>query len=192
MSWQAGGSPMSEDRSLAEAIAPEILTPVQWYAGVHGDEPRFHSTKQLMLAVLMDALQCLQERRRVAEAEAWIADRGGQGPFAFETICDALGIDADYLSNGLREWQRQQLSRTDPQRQVRHPSIRRSGAIRSPTGRRRRRATEAALAGDGAVTHELERKVCGDGEHSAVNHGAIGPQLEALLLASIQTGRYAG
>jgi hypothetical protein len=115
--------------NFAELIAPDILTPVQWYAGIRGENPRFHGTKQLMLAVLVDALQCLRtgvpgriaiQRRPRAEAEAWIADRKGQGPFAFETICETLEINPDWLRESLRGWRRQRLSGIDRQRQIRH------------------------------------------------------------------------
>jgi len=120
---------MSVANSVAELIAPDILTPVQWYAGIRGENPRFHGTKQLMLAVLVDALHCLRtraqgriaiQRRSLAEAEAWIADRKGQGPFAFETICETLEINPDWLREGLREWRKQRLSGIDRQRQIRH------------------------------------------------------------------------
>jgi hypothetical protein len=120
---------MSVANSVAELIAPDILTPVQWYAGIRAENPRFHGTKQLMLAVLVDALQCLRtgaqgriaiQRRSLAEAEAWIADRKGQGPFAFETICETLEINPDWLRESLREWRKQRLSGIDRQRQIRH------------------------------------------------------------------------
>jgi hypothetical protein len=119
---------MSVGNNFAEKIAPDILTPVQWYAGIRGENPRFHGTKQLMLAVLVDALQCLRtgaqgriaiQRRSRAEAAAWIADRKGQGPFAFETICETLEINPDWLRESLREWRRQRLSGIDRQRQIR-------------------------------------------------------------------------
>lgn len=139
---------MLEESSFPELAAPDILTPAQWFAGAHDDNTRFHGTKQLMLAVLVDALQRLQnctasdsaiKRRRLAEVEAWIADRDAQGPFAFETVCETLGIDADYLRNGLRLWQRRQLSGMRASRQVRHASNRPSGAIGSLVRRQRLR-----------------------------------------------------
>ena len=121
---------MSVGNNFAELIAPDILTPVQWYAGIRRENPRFHGTKQLMLAVLVDALQCLRtgapgeriaiQRRSLAEAAAWIADRKGQGPFAFETICETLEINPDWLRESLRGWRKQRLSGIDRQRQIRH------------------------------------------------------------------------
>jgi len=146
------GGPMSEDSAYSELIAPDIMTPAQWYAGVR-DDPRFQGTKRLMSAVLVDALQCLQnctgshsviKRRRLAEVEAWIADREAQGPFAFDAVCEALGINPDYLRHGLNEWRLQEVRGTRPQRQFRHWSNRRSGPIKVQT--KQRRAKEAPLA----------------------------------------------
>ena len=78
----------------------------------------------------MDAVQCLRtgtpgeriaiQRRSRAEVEAWIADRKGRGPFAFETICETLEINPDWLREGLRKWRKQPLSRIDRKRQIRH------------------------------------------------------------------------
>ena len=132
---------MSKERSRTEAIGPNILRPLRWHEGNHRSDPEFASAKQLMLAVLVDALRCLQKHRRVAEVEAWIAAGGDGGPFAFETICDALGIDADYLRNGLSKWHSQQLSATDPRRTVNRESSRRQGPIKLPVRRRARHAS---------------------------------------------------
>lgn len=72
------------------------------------------SVKRLMLAVLEDAMQCYQAHadgrgRSQAEAEAWLRDRGAEGPFAFETICQTLKIDPDCLRQGLRQRRLRQL-----------------------------------------------------------------------------------
>ena len=62
--------------------------------------PGTPAMKHLMLAVLEDALRCIQtytespnpvHRKAFAEAETWILDRKAQGPFAFVSICEALG-----------------------------------------------------------------------------------------------------
>ena len=132
---------MSEERSRTKVIDPDILRPFRWQEGNPGKVPEFGSAKQLMLAVLVDALRCLQKHRRVAEVEAWIAARGDEEPFAFETICDALGIDADYLRNGLSKWHCQQLNGTDPRRTVKRESFKRQGPIKLSVRRRARHAS---------------------------------------------------
>jgi hypothetical protein len=143
---------MSPRNALAVLKEPGILTPVQWYQGAHIDDPQFQAAKRLMLAVLLDSLKCLQtcapcrtvvQCQMLAEAEAWIADRNGRGPFAFASVCETLGINPHRLRDGLGEWRRQGLSGTGPQRQVRQVSNRRWGTIASPVRRRRRRAKEA-------------------------------------------------
>jgi len=60
--------------------------------------------RALMLAVLEDAVQCIEEGRRrrsfharrlAAEAEAWVRCNRRVWPFSFVNICDVLGFDAD-------------------------------------------------------------------------------------------------
>jgi len=149
---------MRVERAFAQLIAPDVLTPMQWHAGVYSESPPFYGTKRLMLAVLVDALRCLQigargrtaiQRRSLAEAEFWIADRRSQGPFSFETVCEAVGINPDWLRESLCEWRRQRLSGGNTHRQIRRSPTTRTGPIGSSVRRRRRRANKAALAGGG-------------------------------------------
>jgi hypothetical protein len=65
-----------------------------------------------MLSVLKTPLRCLQtcaaartpiRRRMFFEAQAWLSDRTARGPFAFEAVCDALGIQPNRLRDGIRE-----------------------------------------------------------------------------------------
>lgn len=72
------------------------------------EEFLMRSVKALMLAVLHDAVRCYQDRahgraREYAEVRSWLFDRHADGPFAFETICQVLRIDSDYLRRGLRQ-----------------------------------------------------------------------------------------
>jgi hypothetical protein len=66
---------------------------------------------QLMITVLLDALDCLEkhrlatghcERRLFHDARRWIISRGVAGPFAFEFICESLGLDPNVVRRGLR------------------------------------------------------------------------------------------
>jgi hypothetical protein len=118
---------------------PDALTPVQYYEGVCAQRPETHAMKRLMLAVLEDALRCLQtyaenrnpvHRRAFGEAETWILDRKAQGPFAFDNICVVLGIQPDHLRDGIRQW-RLQLSNGLDSRRLQRRSVRRSEPIGS-------------------------------------------------------------
>jgi hypothetical protein len=69
--------------------------------------------KRLLLAVLEEAIATVQrhvvdERRRGRrlhrEAEAWVLSDDVSWPCTFRRICDALGIDPDYLREGVMRW----------------------------------------------------------------------------------------
>lgn len=81
--------------------------------------PRLGAEKRLMLAVLQGALRDFQTyalvprgrgRRIFDDAESWFRAEGG-GPFGFETICDAVGLDPDFIRDGLSRWRREQRLR---------------------------------------------------------------------------------
>jgi hypothetical protein len=145
--------------AIAGLMVPDALTPEQYYAGVRANDLPIRPIKRLMLAVLEDAMRCYQtcanarsraRRRLFAEAEAWLLDRGADGPFAFETICVTLGIDPGCLRNGLRQWRMQQLNGTNPRPLARRSPVTREGRISAPLRRRRRRAVQPALGENGA------------------------------------------
>jgi hypothetical protein len=81
----------------AGVLPAQMLWGVRWDADTSG--PR-----ALMLAVLEDAVGCIergrrgsrfQERRLAAEAHAWVRSDDRTHPFSFLSITDVLGIDAD-------------------------------------------------------------------------------------------------
>ena len=64
--------------------------------------------RRLMLAVLEDAIRTLLlakrsriPRKRAMSELAWLESTDVSEPFAFESICDVLGIDSSYLRNRL-------------------------------------------------------------------------------------------
>ncbi len=68
--------------------------------------------KVLLLAVLEDAIHCYRKfayvRDRAGSAqfsdvERWIMGGGREWIFAFETVCELLGLDPDYVRRGVRE-----------------------------------------------------------------------------------------
>jgi hypothetical protein len=118
-----------DESLLARFTIPDVLMPAQYYGGRRTSHPEMHATKRLLLAVLEDALRCLQNyaesrnpahRKAFGEAETWILDRKARGPFAFETICETLAIQPDHLRDGIRQWRTQLSNGPDSRRLQRH------------------------------------------------------------------------
>ncbi len=68
--------------------------------------------KVLLLAVLEDAIHCYRKfanardragRAQFSDAERWIMGGGNDWIFAFEPVCEFLGLDPDYVRRGLRD-----------------------------------------------------------------------------------------
>jgi hypothetical protein len=65
---------------------------------------------RLLVALLAEAVHTLRknsrrqtrrQRRLYHEVEVWICTPDDPSPFAFDRVCDLLGIDPDYLRRGL-------------------------------------------------------------------------------------------
>jgi hypothetical protein len=85
------------------------ILPAQMSVGVRWNGET-SGPRALMLAVLEDAVQCIEQGRRRrgfrarrlgAEAEAWVRSDSRDWPFSFSNICDVLGFDADALRERL-------------------------------------------------------------------------------------------
>ncbi len=166
-----------ESSAIAGIMIPDALTPGQFYDGMRADDACVRPIKRLMLAVLEDAMRCYQtyagsrspvQRRLYVEAEAWLMDRRADGPFAFETVCETLGIDPSCLREGLRRWRVRQLDGLNPRRLTRRSPVTRIGRISAPLKRRRRKLSAAA---DGLADGGLATAVTGNGNGVAPRGG---------------------
>jgi hypothetical protein len=81
----------------------------------NGDRRDFCGEKALMVAVLLDALSIFyktegirdhRKRLEFREVHSWIYAEGADGPFSFENVCGAIGIDPDALRDNLRRRRR--------------------------------------------------------------------------------------
>jgi hypothetical protein len=84
---------------VPEQVLPTQLAPARRDSLICGE-------KALMLAVLEDAIRCLERRSRAAarlarEAEAWIRATDQRWPFSFVNVCAHLDIDARRLRRAL-------------------------------------------------------------------------------------------
>ena len=102
----------SEDR-LDARLVPLLVTPAQYYGGYVGRKSSGDSVQRLMLAVLVDAIHWFQSdsgrlpfhRKQICiEAREWLFQKGGTGPFCFETVCEAIDIEPSLLRRSLVRW----------------------------------------------------------------------------------------
>ena len=93
------------DDFLARIVEPDVFLPSEFY-GSGGLSRQLDGEKRLMIAILKDAVECLNKyrgarssfgSRQYENALEWIEDDGTQWLFSFNNICDLLGFDPDYL-----------------------------------------------------------------------------------------------
>jgi hypothetical protein len=93
------------DDFLARILEPDIFLPSQFY-GSAGLSRQLEGEKRLMIAVLKDAVECLEKYRgsrnsvgqcQYLSAIEWVEDTDTDWLFSFTSICDLLGFDPEYL-----------------------------------------------------------------------------------------------
>jgi hypothetical protein len=108
--------PAVTDHGLADRV-PGLFEPDALLASQYFDRIRrqieHDGERRLMMAVLEDAVHAYcktvgatktRARQDFREAEEWFESRETHWLFSFEVICDVLGLEADYIRRGLREW----------------------------------------------------------------------------------------
>lgn len=107
--------------SSAVLLTPAALLPVQLARGAALDAS-VQPEKRLMLAVLEEAVATFQRtardpgrrgRRLHHEAADWFASADASWPYAYHNVCETLGIEAEWLRQGL--WQWRDLHQTSPE-----------------------------------------------------------------------------
>lgn len=93
------------DDFLARILEPDIFLPSQFY-GAGGLSRKLEGEKRLMIAILKDAVECLEKYRgagsgtgriQYQNAIEWVEDTGTDWLFSFTNICDLLGFDPHYV-----------------------------------------------------------------------------------------------
>jgi hypothetical protein len=109
-------------------FVPDIILPSQ-----QSDSRSRHlePEKQLMLAVLADAVRCFLmgsvstqgfRRRLSADAARWLLRAKGNGPFSLNYICEALEIDPSRFRRGILHCRDRGLEGETP-RMIRRPHV---------------------------------------------------------------------
>jgi hypothetical protein len=95
-----------------------------------GMEPFVSSPKKkLMFATLLDAVECFQTyagheaNRFFKDMQVWIFEDDQQWPFSFIHICEAMGLDTQYLRQGAFALETQQSQSSKVHQSVLHTHV---------------------------------------------------------------------
>jgi len=100
------------EERVSSLFQPDTLLPDQ-YLDTYRRKVHLEPEKKLMLAILEDAIACFQKyvsatdakgKALFQEAADWIQQADGEGVFAFDSICEGLGLSPDYIRRGLATW----------------------------------------------------------------------------------------
>jgi hypothetical protein len=99
------------EETLASLFQPDTLISDQYFENFR--RSRLEPEKKLMLAVLEDGVRCFQEnvmarsgrrKKLFDEAEEWILEENSDRLFSFESACEVLGFNPQYVRHGLLRW----------------------------------------------------------------------------------------
>ena len=116
MSYDTG---LSMEERVTSLFQPDTLLPEQ-YLDTFRRKLHLEPEKKLMLAILEDAVACYQKylftrdskgKALFHEAEEWIEESAGASVFAFDSVCETLGLNPDYLRRGIAEWKKAAAAR---------------------------------------------------------------------------------
>jgi hypothetical protein len=100
------------DERFSGVLAPDAVLPSQYFEALRRRRD-MSGERRLMVAVLEDALHCFQKyvdaedakhRQMFLDAESWIMADNPTWFFSFESVCDTLDLDPDYVREGLMRW----------------------------------------------------------------------------------------
>ena len=109
MSYDTG---LSMEERVSSLFQPDTLLPEQ-YLDTFRRKLQLEPEKKLMLAILEDAIACYQKylfardskgRVLFEEADQWMQEEGGGSVFAFDSVCESLGLNPAYVRRGLAAW----------------------------------------------------------------------------------------
>ncbi len=106
------------EERVSSLFQPDTLLPEQ-YLDTFRRKVRLEPEKKLLLAILEDAIACYQKcifasdakgKALFREAETWVGEKGNEAVFAFDSVCEMLGFDPEYLRRGMATWKSNALA----------------------------------------------------------------------------------
>ena len=107
----------AEDKTTV-LFRPDTLLAHEYFE-IYRRKTHLQPEKRLMFAVLEDAIACFQKyisardargKGLFHDAENWILDENSDWLFSFAHICELLGLDPNYLRQGLMRWKEKKLA----------------------------------------------------------------------------------
>ncbi|HEY2776100.1 MAG TPA: hypothetical protein VGK20_18815 [Candidatus Binatia bacterium] len=108
---ERGGRFQSDER-LLDVFDPDIILPAQHFAAIQ--RKKFPSGEhRLLIALIQDAIECFQKhmhardakrRQLFLDAQGWIGSDDDRAVFSFNNVCMMLGMNPDYVRQGLEQW----------------------------------------------------------------------------------------
>ena len=114
MSYEKG---LGVEEKVGSLFQPDTLIPDQFFDTLRR-KTLLEPEKRLLLAVLEDAVACFQKyvhardargKTMFREAEEWVLEKNSDWLFSFESICEILGLNPDYVRQGLMRWKEAKL-----------------------------------------------------------------------------------
>jgi hypothetical protein len=109
---------LTADEKVASLFQPDSLLSAQYFETLRR-KTIFEPEKRLMMAILQDAINTFQDnlllqsgkgKQLFDEAEEWIVNQDGNWIFSFESICQILGFNPEYVRHGLLRWKERKLA----------------------------------------------------------------------------------
>lgn len=103
---------VTNEEKIASLFQPDTLVAAQYFDNLRRNtllEPE----KRLTWAILEDAIRTFQDnvaaqdrrgKRLFEETEQWVTQTGHDWIFSFENVCDTLGLNPEYVRQGLLRW----------------------------------------------------------------------------------------
>ena len=124
--------------TAGDDLRADALMPAQFYPARRGSAS-VEPIMRLMGGILADALRCFQRnfearqrerKQEFREARFWLLHDKGDGPFSFEDVCDALGIDPRRLRHLIIHWEKNRRAGEKP-RLIRRSAVNVGGRMQS-------------------------------------------------------------
>ncbi len=109
---------LSMEERVTSLFQADTLLPEQ-YLDTFRRKLHLEPEKKLMLAILEDGIACFQKyvfardakgKALFREAETWVENKGGEAVFSFDSVCESVVLDPDYVRRGMRTWKAQALA----------------------------------------------------------------------------------